>query len=148
MDEITFTGYYKHTEWDFPITNILSVENPDSYSCAVTRYRKTHALLTVHCESSDPVNTIIGFRLSFEILGYAEFFTEWNGINLSVAPPDECAELLSQHKYGNVPVDQGVLEQNMLFIVNTPKRAFRIMSTHLMARPFYSPEEYLRSFTA
>ena len=145
MSVLTFKDYYKSRERHFPISNILSVENPDAYECEVTAFRRTHTRLTVHCYSTDAANTVPGFKLEFEVATYIELYPMWDGINLSVAPPDECAALLSQSKFGIRPISDEVLEKNMLFVVDSTKRALKVISTRLAAYPLFSKDDYLNS---
>lgn len=142
---INYLGYYESGDHTYPITNILGVENPDAFRCEVTGFRQTHTRLTVHCSARDESNTTKAFRLDFETISYFELLSTWEGINISVASPDDCANLMKQVAFGVHPVPKEVLELNTLFVIDSTHRKLRIISTGLTAYPLANKEEYFAS---
>lgn len=145
MESLRFEGYCKSTAHQYPICNILQVENPDSYACEIYNFQKTHSRMTVYCETRDPANRVPGFKLDFMLVSYWELFPTWDGINISIASPDKCAAILGQYKPVAIPISQRILEDNVLYSIQSSKRELKIIASGLTAYLINSKEDYLES---
>lgn len=140
-----FQNYYADETHEFPLENILELESPSTYECEITAYQKSKSVLTIHAHTQDSINTVAGYKLEFVVVSYSELFPMWDGLNISIAPPSECAEILSQIKYGTTPLSETVLRSNMLFTIQSKKRELRILASSLTAHPLQTKEDYLES---
>lgn len=73
-------------------TNIFNITQPERYRCQLTFYHKrlSRLYLSVYKEQ----NTTPAFYLLFSDTAYVECPVNWQGADFSIAPKDDCIQLM------------------------------------------------------
>ena len=145
MKEYSFKDYYKSSTNVYPIYNILDLENPDLFECEITSYQKSHSILTIHCSPTNLEISTLGFKLQFSLVSYMDLFPKWNRLDVEIATPDECVEILSQSKYDVDTIPEDIFNQHTLYIINSKKRRLKVVAASLVAYHLYNKDDYLNS---
>mgnify|MGYP001803984721 CR=1 FL=1 len=142
MENAVYRDYYKLSGTDFPITNILGLSDPGSFECSMNHFQRTHATLTITAFSHNSGSIIPGYVLNFVMVSFIDIFPWWMGLDVSIASPDQCVEIIEQLHHTTFPVPKELVEGFNLFVIKSEKRQLRILASKLEVHPIKSKEQY------
>lgn len=74
--------------------NIFNITNPDQYRCQILHYHNRLSRLYLAVYKGEDRHAPAIFYLLFSDVGYFDCPVTWQGAGFSIAPPDDCIQLL------------------------------------------------------
>lgn len=132
-------SFYKNPENDYPIVNILNLENPDLVNCSFSEVEISQSRIVLTCVSQASTEKYRGYKLHFVFTDYFELSPVWKGLTLNVAPPGRCLELLQRNTSMEAPLNmmQEIVKSGAFTVYELQgiKHRFTIMAQILYVYP-------------